>query len=216
MRTSSSVFSISLCTPFSFTFSSTALHPSPSTSTQQDSYRLSWGGSHCCYSRVSLDSASQSLLWRLSLEGRWLVKVLVWSSAPGEEQGGGGQVQLHPSFALWIWNLTTLHWEASLSSLHHCRSLSHGSSTERQTRSLLGGGSRWKHRPSGLSFFTALSWMTSLALNFVPGPSVDLALSIWKLIHLWEGGDKEKPKSRTSWDKSEICLFFFLYNFHPK
>lgn len=52
-----------------------------------------WAGEDCTAAteeRVSLGFASQSLLWGPSLERRWHAKVL-GSSAPGEEQEGGGQ-----------------------------------------------------------------------------------------------------------------------------
>lgn len=205
MRTSCSVLTF-FCCASSFTFSTTALNPSPSTSMQQDSYHLSWGGLHCCHRGkrqpgLSLTKASLEANTGETLTHLWGPMLMVRSRKKEAKWA---------SFALWIWNLMTLHWETSLSPPHHYRSLSNRFSTERRTRSLLGGGSWWKYRPSGLSFFTALYWMTLLALNFVPGPSVDLALFIWKLSQVWEGGGKEKTKSHSSWGKSEMCIFSFV------
>lgn len=45
-----------------------------------------------------------------------------------------------------------------------------------------------------------------IILNDLAGPMANLALPIWKLIQLWGGRDKEKPRSHTSWGESKICL----------
>lgn len=140
----SAVFSTSSCSPLFPASSSMAVCSSPSTSMQQrESDCLSQWGLCCCTGKgASLGLASLTKLPLEAATGETLTNVgtQVW----GSRWGAGSQVNKLCTLDVELDGSTVGSLEASLSSLHHARFLSHGSSTERQTCSWLGRSSWWK------------------------------------------------------------------------